>query len=180
MIVQEACLVWLSTILCHEAFRMCCPLFVTFHKTLLQYWFTSVSSHISADARLSGQISSRIQKAPSVFTNLWHLWRQRDIWLSTKQQIFVVAIGFLLLYCSETTVKSKCARISNAGTPSLLTSALNGRLFCFSAVSRSCLIKQSRIWTKIESYDLNRTGYWLRFLVFAHLLSPAMFPSRIP
>ncbi|VDO85146.1 unnamed protein product [Schistosoma margrebowiei] len=48
------------------------------------------------------EISARIQKARLAFANLRHLWRRRDICLSTKERVYCSAVRFVLLYGSET------------------------------------------------------------------------------
>ncbi|VDO62494.1 unnamed protein product [Schistosoma margrebowiei] len=48
------------------------------------------------------KISERIQKARLAFANLRHLWRRRDIRLSTKGRVYCAAVRSVLLYGSET------------------------------------------------------------------------------
>ncbi|VDP48372.1 unnamed protein product [Schistosoma mattheei] len=48
------------------------------------------------------EISARIQKARLAFTNLRHLWRWRDIRLSTKGRVYCAGVRPVLLYGSET------------------------------------------------------------------------------
>ncbi|VDO61046.1 unnamed protein product [Schistosoma margrebowiei] len=48
------------------------------------------------------EISARIQKPQLAFTNLRHLWRRRDIRLSTKGRVYCAAVRSVLLYGSET------------------------------------------------------------------------------
>ncbi|VDO62219.1 unnamed protein product [Schistosoma margrebowiei] len=47
------------------------------------------------------EISARIQKARLTFANFCHLWRRRDIRLSTKGRVYC-AVRSVLLYGSET------------------------------------------------------------------------------
>ncbi|VDO54384.1 unnamed protein product [Schistosoma margrebowiei] len=49
-----------------------------------------------------GEISARIQKARLAFANLHHLWRRRDIGLSTKGRVYCAAVRSVLLYGCET------------------------------------------------------------------------------
>ncbi|VDO64467.1 unnamed protein product, partial [Schistosoma margrebowiei] len=46
--------------------------------------------------------SARIQKVRLAFTNFRHLWRGRDIRLSTKGHVYCTAVRFVQLYGSET------------------------------------------------------------------------------
>ncbi|VDP32329.1 unnamed protein product [Schistosoma margrebowiei] len=48
------------------------------------------------------EISARIQKARLAFANLRHLWRRRDIRLSTKGRVYCAEVRSVLLYGSET------------------------------------------------------------------------------
>ncbi|VDO86519.1 unnamed protein product [Schistosoma margrebowiei] len=51
---------------------------------------------------LCDEISARIQKARLTFANLRHLWRRRDIRLSTKRCVYCATVRSVLLYGSET------------------------------------------------------------------------------
>ncbi|VDO79172.1 unnamed protein product [Schistosoma margrebowiei] len=48
------------------------------------------------------EISARIQKVQLAITNLRHLWRRRDIRLSTKGHVYCAAVRSVPLYGSET------------------------------------------------------------------------------
>ncbi|VDO70442.1 unnamed protein product [Schistosoma margrebowiei] len=43
-----------------------------------------------------------MHRARLAFTNLHHLWRRRDIRLSTKGRVYCAAVRSVLLYGSET------------------------------------------------------------------------------
>ena len=60
------------------------------------------SSCISPGGHISSEVSARIQKARLAFTKLKHLWRRRDIRLSTKGRVYAAAVRPVLLYGSET------------------------------------------------------------------------------
>ncbi|VDP54751.1 unnamed protein product [Schistosoma mattheei] len=47
-------------------------------------------------------MSARIQKARLAFANLRHLWRRRDVRLSTKGRVYCAAARSVLLYGSKT------------------------------------------------------------------------------
>ncbi|CAH8551147.1 unnamed protein product [Schistosoma intercalatum] len=64
--------------------------------------FTHLGSLISPNALVSDKISARIRKARLAFANLRHLWRRRDIRLSTKVRVYCAAVRSVLLYGSET------------------------------------------------------------------------------
>ncbi|VDO78741.1 unnamed protein product [Schistosoma margrebowiei] len=64
--------------------------------------FTYLGSLISPCGLVCDEISARIQKARPAFTNLHHLWRRRDICLSTKGRVYCAAVRSVLLYGSET------------------------------------------------------------------------------
>ncbi|VDO96297.1 unnamed protein product [Schistosoma margrebowiei] len=64
--------------------------------------FTYLGSLISPWGLVCNKISARIQKARPAFTNLRHLWRRRDIRLSTKGCVYCAAVRPLLHYGSET------------------------------------------------------------------------------
>ncbi|VDO54305.1 unnamed protein product [Schistosoma margrebowiei] len=60
------------------------------------------SETISPCGLMCDEISARIQKARLAFANLRHLWRRRDIRLSTKRRIYCTTVRPILLYDSET------------------------------------------------------------------------------
>ncbi|KAH9581016.1 hypothetical protein MS3_00000550 [Schistosoma haematobium] len=62
--------------------------------------FTYLGSFISACGLVCDEISARIQEARLAFTNLRHLWRRRDIRLSTKGRVYCAAVRSILLYGS--------------------------------------------------------------------------------
>ncbi|CAH8481648.1 unnamed protein product [Schistosoma intercalatum] len=64
--------------------------------------FTYLGSLISPCGLVCDEISARIQKARLAFANLRHLWRRRDIRLSTKGRVYCAAVRSVLLYGSET------------------------------------------------------------------------------
>ncbi|CAH8652861.1 unnamed protein product [Schistosoma intercalatum] len=64
--------------------------------------FTNLGSLISPCGLVCDEISSRIQEARLAFANLRHLWRRRDICLSTKGRVYCAAVRSVLLYGSET------------------------------------------------------------------------------
>ena len=64
--------------------------------------FTYLGSCITPDGSIAEELSSRIQKARLAFSSLHHLWRQKDIKLSTKGRIYSAAVHPVLLYGSET------------------------------------------------------------------------------
>ncbi|KAH9595123.1 Mitochondrial GTPase, variant 2 [Schistosoma haematobium] len=64
--------------------------------------FTYLGSLISPCGLVCDEISARIQKARLAFTNLCHLWRRRDIRLSTIGRVCCAAVRSVLLYGSET------------------------------------------------------------------------------
>ncbi|VDP59978.1 unnamed protein product [Schistosoma mattheei] len=59
--------------------------------------FTYLGSLISPCGLVCEEISSRIQKARLAFSNLRHLWRRRDIRLSTKRRVYCAAVRSVLL-----------------------------------------------------------------------------------
>ncbi|VDP33341.1 unnamed protein product [Schistosoma margrebowiei] len=63
--------------------------------------FTYLGSLISPCGLVCDEISARIQKARLAFTNLRHLWRRRDIRLSTKGRVYCAAVRPVLLYGNE-------------------------------------------------------------------------------
>lgn len=68
--------------------------------------FTYLRSFISLVGLEPEKILARIQKAQSAFASLRHLWRGRDIQLTTKGQVYCVAFRRLLLYgCEERYLK---------------------------------------------------------------------------
>ncbi|VDO78138.1 unnamed protein product [Schistosoma margrebowiei] len=62
----------------------------------------SVLLYISLNGLVSDEISARIRKARLSFVNLRHLWRKRDIRLSTKGQVYCAAVNSVLLCDCET------------------------------------------------------------------------------
>ncbi|VDP66114.1 unnamed protein product [Schistosoma mattheei] len=64
--------------------------------------FTYLQSLISPCGLVCDEISAWIQKVRLAFTNLRHLWRRRDIRLSTKGRVYCTAVRSILLYGSET------------------------------------------------------------------------------
>ncbi|KAH9587009.1 Tuftelin-interacting protein 11 [Schistosoma haematobium] len=60
--------------------------------------FTYLGSLISLCGLVCDKISVRIQKARLTFVNLRHLWRRRDIRLSTKERVYCAAVRSVLLY----------------------------------------------------------------------------------
>nr|CAX83711.1 endonuclease-reverse transcriptase [Schistosoma japonicum] len=64
--------------------------------------FTYLGSLISPNGLVSEEISARIRKARLAFANLRHLWRRRDIRLSTKGRVYCTAVRPVLLYGCET------------------------------------------------------------------------------
>ncbi|VDP23685.1 unnamed protein product [Schistosoma margrebowiei] len=64
--------------------------------------FTYLGSLISPCGLVCDEISARIQKARLAFANSSHLWRRRDIRLSTKGRVYCAAVRSILLYGSET------------------------------------------------------------------------------
>ncbi|CAI2730979.1 unnamed protein product [Schistosoma spindalis] len=64
--------------------------------------FTYLGSLISPCGLVCDEISVRIQKARLAFANLRHLWRRRDIHLSTKGLVYCAAVRSVLLYGCET------------------------------------------------------------------------------
>ncbi|VDO81413.1 unnamed protein product, partial [Schistosoma margrebowiei] len=60
--------------------------------------FTYLESLISPCGPVCDEISARIQKARLAFANLRHLWRRRDIRLSTKGRVYCAAVRPVLLY----------------------------------------------------------------------------------
>ncbi|VDO59879.1 unnamed protein product [Schistosoma margrebowiei] len=60
--------------------------------------FTYLGSLISPCGLVCDEISARIQKARLAFANLRHLWRRRDIRLSTKGRVYCAAVRPDLLY----------------------------------------------------------------------------------
>ncbi|VDP36963.1 unnamed protein product [Schistosoma mattheei] len=64
--------------------------------------FTYLGSLTSLCGLVCDEISARIQKARLAFANLCHLWRRRDIRLSTKGRVYCAAVRSVLLYGSET------------------------------------------------------------------------------
>ncbi|KAK4468373.1 hypothetical protein MN116_000167 [Schistosoma mekongi] len=64
--------------------------------------FTYLGSLITPGGSVSDEISARIQKARLAFANLRHLWRRRDIRVSTKGRVYCVAVPAVLTYGCET------------------------------------------------------------------------------
>ena len=64
--------------------------------------FCYLGSYISADGKLSDEVSLRIRKARLAFTNLSRLWRRRDIRLSVKGRVYAATVRAVLLYGTET------------------------------------------------------------------------------
>ncbi|VDO92717.1 unnamed protein product [Schistosoma margrebowiei] len=60
--------------------------------------FTYLGSLISPYGLVCDEISARIQKARLAFVNLRHLWRRRDICLSTEGRVYCAAVRSVLLY----------------------------------------------------------------------------------
>ncbi|VDO65333.1 unnamed protein product [Schistosoma margrebowiei] len=67
--------------------------------------FTYLGSLISPCGLVCDEISARIQKARLAFANLRHLWRRRDIRLSTKGRVYCAAVRSVLLYGCISIVK---------------------------------------------------------------------------
>nr|CAH8825486.1 unnamed protein product [Trichobilharzia regenti] len=59
-------------------------------------------SCISTNGLIGDEISAWIRKARAAFADLHHLWRRRDIRLSTKGRMYCSAVRSVLLYGSET------------------------------------------------------------------------------
>lgn len=57
---------------------------------------------------MSDELCSHIQKVRSIFVDLRHLWRRRDIGLWTEGRVCTVAARLLLLYESETKLLWVC------------------------------------------------------------------------
>ncbi|VDP40538.1 unnamed protein product [Schistosoma margrebowiei] len=70
--------------------------------------FTYLGSLISPCGLVCDEISARIQKARLAFANLRHLWRRRDIRLSTKGRV----------YCAAVSSCQKNWPVNNSRTPS--------------------------------------------------------------
>ena len=64
--------------------------------------FVYLGSCITPDGHVDEEISIRIRKARQAFANLSHLWRRRDIRLTTKGRVYAAAVRPVLLYASET------------------------------------------------------------------------------
>ncbi|CAH8489424.1 unnamed protein product [Schistosoma bovis] len=64
--------------------------------------FTYLGTLINPCGLVCDEISARIQKARLAFANLRHLWRRRDIRLSTKGRVYCAAVRSVLIYGSET------------------------------------------------------------------------------
>ena len=64
--------------------------------------FVYLGSCISAGGCVEEEISKRIAKARLAFVNLRHLWRRRDIRLSTKGRVYNAVVRAVLLYGCET------------------------------------------------------------------------------
>nr|CAH8822477.1 unnamed protein product [Trichobilharzia regenti] len=64
--------------------------------------FTYLGSCISTNGLIGDEISARIRKARAAFADLHHLWRRRDIRLSTKGRVYCSSVRSVLLYGSET------------------------------------------------------------------------------
>ncbi|VDP37925.1 unnamed protein product [Schistosoma mattheei] len=64
--------------------------------------FTCVGSLISLRGPMCDEIAAQIQKAQLAFVNLHHLWRRRNIRLSTKGQVYCTAVCSVLLYGCDT------------------------------------------------------------------------------
>ncbi|VDO52902.1 unnamed protein product [Schistosoma margrebowiei] len=69
--------------------------------------FTYLGSLISPCSLVCDEISARIQKARLAFANLRHLWRKRDIRLSTKGRVYCAAVRPVLLYGNHTVIPNK-------------------------------------------------------------------------
>ena len=63
--------------------------------------FTYLGSRISANGSIAKEISARIARAQATFSNLRHLWRRRDISLTTKGRIDNATLRWTLLYGCE-------------------------------------------------------------------------------
>ena len=61
-----------------------------------------LGSCISANGSIAEEISARITRAQAVFLNLHHLWRRRDISLTTKVRVYNATVRPTLLYGCET------------------------------------------------------------------------------
>ena len=64
--------------------------------------FTYLGSCISANGSIEEEISARIARAQAAFSNLRHLWRRRDIPLTTKGRVYNATVRPTLLYGCET------------------------------------------------------------------------------
>ena len=64
--------------------------------------FTYLGSCINPDGSIAEELSSRIQKARLIFSNLYHLWRWNDIKLSMKGRVYSAAVCLNMFYSSET------------------------------------------------------------------------------
>lgn len=64
--------------------------------------FTYLGSCISSHGDASAEVSERIRKARLAFVNLRHLWKRRDVRLSTKGRVYAAAVRPVLLYATET------------------------------------------------------------------------------
>ena len=64
--------------------------------------FTYLGSCISANGSITEEISTRIARAQAAFSNSRHLWRRRDISLTTKGRVYNATVHPTLLYGCET------------------------------------------------------------------------------
>ena len=64
--------------------------------------FTYLGSCISANGSIAEEISARIARAQAAFSNLRHLWRRRDVSLTTEGRVYNVTVRPTLLYECET------------------------------------------------------------------------------
>ena len=64
--------------------------------------FTCFRSCISANGSIAEEISARIARAQAAFSNLRHLWRRKDISLTTKGRVYNATVRPTLLYGCET------------------------------------------------------------------------------
>ncbi|VDP02550.1 unnamed protein product [Schistosoma margrebowiei] len=71
-------------------------------------------SYITACGLMCDKISARIQKARLASTNLRHLWRRRDIRLSTKGRVYCAAVRPVLFINQRT-----CLLRSSSSRPTL-------------------------------------------------------------
>ncbi|VDO76629.1 unnamed protein product [Schistosoma margrebowiei] len=121
------------------------------------------------------EISARIQKSRLAFANMRHLWRRRDVRLSTKGRVYCAAVHFVLLYvcetlcpcglvCDDISARIQKSRLAFANLRHLwrrrdIRLSTKGRVYC--AAVRPVLLYGSETWP-VGVEDIRR------LLVFDH------------